>query len=94
MPIALISIISFIVSGLIFRLLASIGFGLGTAYFVHQVINDYIARSVNMMDTALPPETSAFLNIIKADQAISIMLGGLSFVAVYKSLKLVLIRQS
>lgn len=94
MPIAIISIISFIVSGLIFRLLASIGFGLGTAYFINQVINDYLTRSINLMGTALPPETSAFLNIIGADHCISVMMGGLTFVAVYKSLKLILVRQS
>lgn len=87
MPAALIAIISFVVSGLIFRLLASIGFSLATAYFVNQIIDDYLVKSINSMSSALRPDVSAFLNIIGADDAISVMIGGLSFVAMCSYLR-------
>lgn len=89
----LIAVASFILSGLIFRLLASVGFGLGTAYFINSIVNDYLTRSIESMNTALPPETSAFLNIIGADEALSVMIGAVSFIASYKALKLIFVRQ-
>ncbi len=92
MPVAIIAIISFVLSGLVFRVLASIGFSLATAYFVNQIIDDYLVKSINSMSSALRPDVSAFLNLIGADEAISIMIGGLSFVAMYKSLKFVFVR--
>lgn len=93
MPIALAAVIGFIVSGLLWRVLASIGFGLATAHFINQVIDDYLSRSINQMTGVLPPSTSAFLNLIGADDCISVMIGGLTFVATYKSLKLIFIRK-
>lgn len=92
MPVAIIAIISFVLSGLVFRVLASIGFSLATAYFVNQIIDDYLVKSINSMSSALRPDVSALLNLIGADEAISIMIGGLSFVAMYKSLKFVFVR--
>ena len=41
------------------------------------------------MGTALTPEVSAFLNLIGADDALSVMIGGVAFVATWKSLKLI-----
>ena len=75
MPIALAAVIGFIVSGLLWRVLASIGFGLATAHFINQVIDDYLARSIQQMGTALPPDTSAFLNLLGADDCISVITG-------------------
>lgn len=93
MPTMLIAVISFVLSGLIFRLLASIGFSLGVAFVINKVINDYLVRSVNQMGTALTPEVSAFLNLIGADDALSVMIGGVAFVATWKSLKLIFVRK-
>lgn len=90
----LAAVAGFVISGLIFRLLASIGFALGTAYFINKVIDDYLVRSINNMGTALPSDVSAFLNLIGADEALSVMIGAVSFVASYKALKLLFIRKS
>lgn len=87
---ALIS--SYIVSGLIFRLLGSIGFGLATATFVQQVASSYLVKSVNQMNTALDADIAAYLNLLRADDCLSIMFGTISFVATYKSLKIIFIR--
>lgn len=89
----LIAIAGVIASGLIFRLLASIGFALGTAYVINMIIDDYIVRSINNMNTSLPSEVSAFLNLIGADDALSVMIGGLTFVATWKSLKIIFVRK-
>lgn len=93
MPVMLIYVIGSVLSGLVFRVLASISFGLGTAYFINKVINDYLVRSINMMGTALPADVSAFLNLIGADDALSVMIGSVAFVATWKSLKLIFIRK-
>lgn len=45
------------------------------------------------MGTALTPEVSAFLNLIGADDALSVMIGGVAFVATWKSLKLIFVRK-
>ncbi|MGP4971997.1 DUF2523 family protein [Psychrobacter aquimaris] len=85
-------LIGFIISGLVWRLLASIGFGLITAAFVLVVINDYLNRSLALMGQGLHPTAAALLGIVGADECISVMIGSISFVAVYKSLKLVFVR--
>lgn len=93
MPAMLIAVIGFVLSGLVFRVLASIGFGLGTAYVINKIIDDYLVRSINMMGTGLPADVSAFLNLVGADDALSVMIGGVAFVATWKSLKLILVRK-
>lgn len=92
MPAMLVAVIGFIVSGLVWRLLASIGFGLATAAFVNNVIEDYINRSLMLMKGSISADVSALLGIVGADDCISVIMGGLSFVAVYKSLKLIFVR--
>lgn len=94
MPVALVAVLGFIVSGLVWRLLASIGFGLMTANFINKIIDDYLVRSITQMNTALHPDVSAYLNIARVDDCISIMLGSLVFVSTYKSLKLIFVRKA
>lgn len=93
MPVALVAVIGFIVSGLVWRILASIGFGLATANYINKIIDGYLVRSITQMNTALHPDVSAYLNIARVDDCISIMLGSLVFVATYKSLKLIFVRK-
>lgn len=93
MPVALVAVIGFVVSGLVWRLLASIGFGLMTAGFINKIVDAYLVRSITEMNTALHPDVSAYLNIARVDDCISIMLGSLVFVGTYKSLKLIFVRK-
>lgn len=60
MPLAFIAVIGFIISGLVWRVLASIGFGLATASFINHVIDAYLVRSITQMNTALHPDVSAY----------------------------------
>lgn len=84
--------IVFVVSGLIFRLLASIGFGLATQEFVGKVVDSYLQKGVKSLNSALSPEISAYLNIARVDDCISILIGTIAFIASYKSLKLIFVR--
>jgi len=92
MPAMLLAVIGFVVSGLVWRLLASIGFGLATAAFVNNVIDDYVNRALNLMNGSMSADVAALLGIVGADDCLSVIMGGLSFVAVYKSLKLIFVR--
>lgn len=92
MPAMLLAVIGFVVSGLVWRLLASIGFGLATAAFVNNVINDYVNRALTLMNGSISADVAALLGIVGADDCLSVIMGGLSFVAVYKSLKLIFVR--
>lgn len=83
----------FVISGLIFRLLASIGFGLATQHFVKDVVSGYLNKGVTQMRTALSPDVSAYLGIARVDDCISILIGTITFIATYKSLKIIFIRQ-
>ncbi len=92
MPIMLAGVISFIVSGLVWRILASIGFGIATAAFINNIINDYLNRALNLMSGSISADVSALLGIVGADDCISVIIGGLVFIATYKSLKLIFVR--
>lgn len=91
MPI-LIAVAGFLISGLVWRLLASIGFGLATAYFVRNVIGDYLNKALNLMNSAVPADVAALLGMVGADDCLSVMMGGVTFIAVYKSLKIIFVR--
>lgn len=93
MPLAFIAVIGFIISGLVWRVLASIGFGLATASFINYVLDEYLVRSITQMNTSLHPDVSAYLNIARVDDCISVMIGSLVFVGTYKSLKLIFVRK-
>lgn len=93
MPVALIAVLGFVLSGVVWRLLASIGFGLFTAGFINKIVDDYLVRSITQMNTALHPDVSAYLNIAKVDECISVMIGSFVFVGTYKSLKLIFVRK-
>lgn len=83
----------YIISGLIFRLLGSIGFGLATQVFVDVLVDKYLKKSMYEMNTALGSDIAAYLNLLRADECISIIVGSISFVATYKSLKLIFVRE-
>lgn len=91
MPIV-VAVIGFVISGLVWRILASIGFGLGTAYFVRGVVSDYLNKALNLMNSSVSSDVAALLGMVGADDCISVMMGGLVFIAVYKSLKLMFVR--
>ena len=93
MQFSLLSLFAVVVSGLVWRVLASIGFGLATASFINHVIDAYLVRSITQMNTALHPDVSACLNIARVDDCISVMIGSLVFVGTYKSLKLIFVRK-
>lgn len=84
----------YVISSLIFRLLSSIGFGLASQAFVHTLVQDYLQKSINEMNTVLGSDIAAYLNLLRADECISIIIGSISFVATYKSLKLIFVRQA
>ena len=67
MQFSLLSLFAVVVSGLVWRVLASIGFGLATASFINHVIDAYLVRSITQMNTALHPDVSAYLNIARVD---------------------------
>ncbi|WP_066801455.1 DUF2523 family protein [Moraxella oblonga] len=93
MQFSLISVLGIVAGGLVWRILASIGFGLATANYINKIIDGYLVRSITQMNTALHPDVSAYLNIARVDDCISIMLGSLVFVSTYKSLKLIFVRK-
>lgn len=88
----LIRVAGFIVSGLIFRLLASIGFTLITAGFINGVVNDYIHRGLSVLG-GLSSDITGILGIVKADEQLSVWINALLFIATYKSLKLIFVRK-
>lgn len=92
MPVMLAGVIGFIVSGLVWRILASIGFGIATAAFVRNVTNDYINRALTLMNGSISADVAALLGIVGADDCLSVIMGALSFIAVYKSLKIIFVR--
>lgn len=92
MPVMLVGVLGFIISGLVWRILASIGFGLATAAFVNNITNDYINRALVLMNGSMSADVAALLGIVGADDCLSVIMGGLSFIAVYKSLKLIFVR--
>ena len=51
----LIAVAGYIVSGLVWRLLASIGFSIITIGFINTVVNDYINRALDGFNTSMPP---------------------------------------
>jgi len=93
MQFSLLSLFAVVVSGLVWRVLASIGFGLATASFINYVLDAYLVRSITQMNTSLHPDVSAYLNIARVDDCISVMIGSLVFVGTYKSLKLIFVRK-
>lgn len=92
MPAMLVGVLGFIVSGLVWRILASIGFGLATAAFINHIINDYLNRALVLMNGSMSADVAALLGIVGADDCISVIIGGLVFIATYKSLKLIFVR--
>lgn len=92
MPMLLVSVMGFVVSGLVWRILASIGFGIATAAFINVVINDYINKALQLMSGSVSADVAALLGIVGADDCLSVMIGGLVFVATYKSLKIIFVR--
>ena len=50
----LIAVAGYIVSGLVWRLLASIGFSIITIGFINTVVNDYINRALDGFNTSMP----------------------------------------
>ena len=93
MPAILAAIAGYIVSGLVWRLLASIGFTLVTASFINGVVNDYIYRGLSVLG-GLSSDITGILGILKADEQISIWINALLFISTYKSLKLIFVRKA
>lgn len=83
----------FIVSGLIFRLLASVGFTLISIGFINNIVNDYINRALTGFQTSMPPTILNLLGIAKIDVVISIWINALIFVSTYKSIKFIFVRK-
>lgn len=92
MPAILAVIAGYIVSGLVWRLLASIGFTLVTAGFINGVVNDYIHRGLSVLG-GLSEDVTGILGIVKADEQLSVWINALLFIATYKSLKLIFVRK-
>lgn len=90
----LIGLASFVVSGVVFRILASVVIGLTTASFVRSVINDYMSKAFSLMNSSMSSDVIGLLGVVGADKCLSVMAGALSFIAVYKSLKLIFVRSS
>lgn len=88
----LIGFASFVVSGVVFRIIASVVVGLMTASFVRGVVSDYLNKAFNLMNSSMSSDISALLGIAGVDNCLSVMAGGISFIAVYKSLKLIFVR--
>lgn len=86
-------LIIFIISGVIFRLLASIGFGLATQAFVGGVVDDYLQKGMKSMNALLSPQIAAYMHLARVDDCVSILMGAITFIATYKSLKLMFVRQ-
>lgn len=88
----LIRVAGFIVSGLIFRLLASIGFTLITAGFINGVVNDYLNRGLSVLG-GLSSDITGILGIVRADEQLSVWINALLFITTYKSLKFIFVRK-
>lgn len=63
-------LIIFIISGVIFRLLASIGFGLATQAFVGGVVDDYLQKGMKSMNALLSPQIAAYMHLARVDSCI------------------------
>lgn len=89
----LIKVFAFIISGLIWRLVASVGFTIFTIGFVNTIVNDYINRALQGFQTSMPPMIVGLLGLAKIDLCISIWINALIFVSTYKSLKFIFVRK-
>lgn len=89
----LLKVLGFVVSGLVFRLLASVGLSLFSIGFINGVVNDYINRALQGFSVSLPPLVLNLLGVAKADVVISIWINALIFVSTYKSIKFIFIRK-
>ena len=89
----LVAVAGYIVSGLVWRLLASIGFSIITIGFINTVVNDYINRALDGFNTSMPPTILNLLGVAKVDVVISIWINALIFVSTYKSLKFIFVRK-
>lgn len=87
-----VGLVGFIISGLVWRLLASIAMGIVTASFVNNITTDYLNKSLSLMNSAISPDVAALLGMVGADDCISVICGGITFVSVYKSLKIIFVR--
>lgn len=83
----------FIVSGLVFRLLASIGFSLATMTFISTVVNEYVNKSLQLLNYSLPSVVINLMGIAKLDIVLSLWINALIFITTYKSLKFIFIRK-
>lgn len=88
----LVGLVGFVISGLVWRLLASVGLGIITASFVNNVTTDYLNKSLSLMNSAISPDVAALLGMVGADDCLSVICGGITFISVYKSLKIIFVR--
>ena len=84
----LVLVFQFILSDIGLKILSSLGLSIGTSLFVSSVIDGYINRAVSQLNQGFHSDVMAFANIARIDDCISIMIGGIVFVASYKSLKI------
>lgn len=92
MPAFLIGLFGYISSDLIIRLLSSIGVSLGVGLFIRSAMNDYINRALSELNGASHTLLS-FAGLLRLDDCLSIMIGGIVFVATWKSMKLSFFRK-
>ncbi|CAI3132707.1 hypothetical protein MWMV18_MWMV18_03587 [Acinetobacter calcoaceticus] len=89
----LIRILSYFASGLIFRMLSGIGLSVFTAYGLNTVFDNYITLAYQNMN-GFSPMVMAFVGLAGLDQAISILVGALTFTIYLKSLSLIFTRSA
>lgn len=93
MPAVLIAVLGYVVSGLVFRVLASISVSLFAAAYIRAKVNEYLDNAYVAANSAIPPDVSALLNLARADEVLSIITGAIMFAAFMKSLKLIFVRK-
>ena len=89
----LIRVLSYIASGLIFRMLTGLGLSVFTAYSLNTVFDNYITLAYQNMN-GFSPMIMAFIGLSGADQGISILVGALTFTIYLKSLSLIFTRSA
>ncbi len=93
MATVLIRILAYIASGLIFRMLTGLGLSVVTAYTLNTVFDNYITQAYQNMN-GFSPTVMALIGIAGLDQAISILVGALTFMIYLKSLSLIFTRSA
>ena len=90
MPVAVALIIKFAIGALITRLIISFGVAFFTADFVGEKVNEYLTNAYEAVNSSITGDLAALLGLMRFDEAIAILTGGIVMAASLKSFSMIL----